>query len=66
MLDTSGALRRYFAADGDHQTARFVRVRATNIGVCPPGHWREGWPARLNVDEIIVRAPQVSGEGQQR
>jgi beta-galactosidase len=56
-LDTSGARRRYFATDAGEDAARFVRVRAISLGVCPPGHGREGWPALLNIDEIIVRAP---------
>ena len=32
-----------------------IKVTATNIGVCPPGHAGEGEPAWLFVDEIMVR-----------
>ena len=34
--------------------ARFVRVTASNFGVCPPGHPGEGHPTWLFVDEIVV------------
>jgi len=34
---------------------RYLEVKASNIGVCPPGHPGEGKPAWLFVDEIIVR-----------
>jgi hypothetical protein len=55
-LDTAAALRKYFEATvRSARPARFVRVRAANIGRCPKGHEREGAPAWLYVDEIIVR-----------
>jgi hexosaminidase len=34
--------------------ARYVRVRAVNLGRAPPDHERSGEPAWLYVDEIIV------------
>lgn len=34
--------------------ARFIKVTARNIGVCPTGHSGAGQPAWLFVDEIIV------------
>jgi len=34
--------------------ARYIRVKAKNIGVCPKGHAGEGKPAWLFVDEIII------------
>jgi len=35
--------------------ARFVRLRATSIGVCPPWHPGAGENAWLFVDEIEVQ-----------
>ena len=34
--------------------ARFVKVIATNIGNCPPGHKGNGGPAWMFSDEIII------------
>ncbi len=34
---------------------QFIRITATNIGVCPEGHLAEGERAWLFVDEIIVK-----------
>ena len=34
--------------------ARFVKVIATNIGNCPPGHKGNGGPAWMFADEIII------------
>jgi hexosaminidase len=52
-------LRHYFEVIGipgeeGRSTARFVRVRAVNIGRAPPDHERSGEPAWLYADEIIV------------
>ncbi len=44
-----------FGTGKQASNVRFVRVRAENIGVCPPGHSGEGEPAWLFVSEIIVR-----------
>lgn len=39
----------------DAVMARFVKVRAFNIGVCPPWHKGAGGKAWVFVDEIVVR-----------
>ena len=49
-----GTVIRTFSAGAVNTNARFVRVRAKNIGVCPPGHAGAGQPAWLFVDEIVV------------
>ena len=51
--------RHYFEAIGQpgeegRGVARYVRVRAVNIGRAPPDHERAGEPAWLYADEIIV------------
>lgn len=43
-----------FATEVTGQQARFIRVSAKNIGVCPKGHPGEGSPAWLFADEIVV------------
>ena len=53
-LQTGEPLLREFAAETGNIKARFVRVRAKNIGVCPPGHPGAGDKAWLFADEIIV------------
>ena len=50
----SGVFRHAFVQDLEAVSARYVRVRAYNIGVCPPGHRGAGEPAWLFADEIIV------------
>jgi hexosaminidase len=52
-------LRHYFEVIGEpgekgRRHARFVRVRAVNIGRAPPDHELSGEPAWLYADEIIV------------
>ena len=49
--------RRYFHVpfDGGGTEARYVRVRISAIGVCPPGHEQAGAPAWVYLDEVIVR-----------
>jgi hexosaminidase len=37
------------------QIARYVRVKARNLGICPKGHSGEGKAAWLFADEIIVK-----------
>lgn len=54
-VDRPVAERRHFSVPVTGGRARFVRVHATSLGRCPPGHAREGEPAWLFVDEIIVR-----------
>lgn len=53
--ESKPATRHYFDQQVAGMRARYVRVRAKNFGDCPKGHWREGMPSILNVDEIIVR-----------
>jgi beta-galactosidase len=53
-LDARPARRHYFEQALEGVEARFVRVRAVNVGVCPAGHYRAGQPAWLYVDEILV------------
>jgi hexosaminidase len=36
--------------------ARYVKIVAENIGICPKGHWGEGNPAWLFIDEIMVNS----------
>jgi hexosaminidase len=43
-----------FIARFAEQKARFVRVTAKNLGVCPKGHSGEGQSAWLFADELIV------------
>ncbi|MGA2262461.1 MAG: beta-galactosidase GalA, partial [Acidobacteriota bacterium] len=53
--DLAGARIKQFTAKLNKISARFIRVRAKNIGVCPPGHRQAGQNARLFIDEIIVQ-----------
>ena len=50
----AGPLIQAFAAKIPSVQARYVRVRAKNIGTIPPGHHAAGRKAWLFVDEIIV------------
>lgn len=43
-----------FKTEFPERKARFVRVTAKNLGVCPPGHSGAGKPAWLFADELIV------------
>ncbi len=43
-----------FTGQFPERKARFIRVTAKNLGVCPKGHNGEGKPAWLFADEIIV------------
>jgi hexosaminidase len=49
-----GVLRKDFSANLKGVTARYIRIRAKNIGTCPPGHSSAGEKAWLLADEIIV------------
>jgi hypothetical protein len=51
--DRYGAFLREFSADVRVE-ARFVRVRATNYGECPPWHPGAGGKAWIFVDEITI------------
>jgi hexosaminidase len=52
--DVQSAVIRDFTVDFPEQKARFIRVSATNLGVCPRGHPGAGKPAWLFADEIMV------------
>jgi sialate O-acetylesterase len=49
-----GNLIKEFAAKFSDVSARYVRVKAKNIGVCPDWHAGAGGKARLFVDEVVV------------
>jgi hexosaminidase len=53
-VNEKNATIHQFKADFPVQQARFVRVTAKNLGVCPKGHSGEGQAAWLFVDEIVV------------
>ncbi|HTK80701.1 MAG TPA: GH92 family glycosyl hydrolase [Bacteroidota bacterium] len=48
-----GALVKDFGVDCN-ATARYVRVHASNMGICPEWHKGAGEPAWLFVDEIVI------------
>jgi len=52
--EKTGAFIRPFAAKVGKTEARYVRVRAKSIGVCPEWHAGRGRPAWLFVDEVMV------------
>jgi hypothetical protein len=52
--DRRGSMIKMFTATIGATTARYVRVTASNIGVCPPGHEAAGKRAWLFVDEIVI------------
>jgi sialate O-acetylesterase len=51
---TVGGITKSFPASLPKTPARFVRVKATGIGQCPPWHPGRGQDAWLFVDEIVV------------
>jgi sialate O-acetylesterase len=51
---TIGSIRKSFPATLSKTPARFLRLKATNIGQCPSWHPGRGQDAWLFVDEIIV------------
>ena len=53
-LQTAGAVLKEFAADAPRLSARYVRVAAKNIGLCPDRHPDQGEKAWIFADEIIV------------
>jgi hypothetical protein len=53
-IDQEGELVEEFAIEGDRQKTRYVRVRARNIGRCPPWHGGSGGKAWIFADEIQV------------
>ncbi len=54
-LDKEGSILKTFGMTTASVKARYVKVVATNIGNCPPGHKGLGAPAWLFADEIIVQ-----------
>ena len=53
--DKEGSILKTFEIQTKPIQARFVKVVATNIGNCPPGHKGMGGPAWMFSDEIIVK-----------
>lgn len=52
--DEKGFIIKDFTLNFPLQKARYIRVSAKNLGVCPKGHPGEGKPAWLFSDEIMV------------
>ena len=52
--DAGGAIVKDFAKEGVNRSARYVRVRARNIGLCPDWHKGAGHKAWIFADEIII------------
>jgi hexosaminidase len=52
--NAGGAMTKDVTVDAGNAAARFIRVRAKNVGVCPPGHSAAGSKAWLFCDEIII------------
>ena len=50
-----GPLKETLTLKGIQQSARYLEVRASNLGKIPAGHPAAGQKAWLFVDEIIVR-----------
>jgi hypothetical protein len=50
-----GGILKTFEMQVKPVNARFVKMVATNIGNCPPGHKGDGGPAWMFSDEIIVK-----------
>jgi hexosaminidase len=53
--DETGFIIKDFMLNFPVQKARYIRVSAKNLGVCPKGHPGEGQSAWLFADEIIVQ-----------
>ena len=51
---TAGEFVRELGVEDLNRTARFVRIHAANVGVCPPGHPKAGSGALLLADEILI------------
>ena len=52
--DKEGTIVKTFETKTAPVKARFVKVVATNIGNCPPGHKGQGASAWMFADEIII------------
>ncbi len=53
-MKNSEILQKEFAVEFDNQKARYVKVKAQNIKVCPDWHPGAGSKAWLMIDEIVV------------
>ncbi|MFC6997249.1 beta-N-acetylhexosaminidase [Rufibacter roseus] len=49
------AVVKAFSLKGGNDKVRYIKVKAKNVGVCPPGHPGAGGAAFLMADEIIVK-----------
>jgi len=54
-LDKEGAILKTFEMQVKPVKTRYVKMVATNIGTCPPGHKGNGGAAWMFSDEIIVK-----------
>ena len=54
-LKQEGTFLKEFAVALDNAQARYVRVKAKNIGICPPWHAVAGGKAWLFCDEIVIQ-----------
>jgi hexosaminidase len=54
-IDYPDAIIKEFRANVPDAKARYIKVSAKNIGVCPPNHPGAGGKAWIFVDEIVVR-----------
>jgi predicted alpha-1,2-mannosidase len=54
-IDNTNQMVKKFSSKIDGVTARYLKVSAKNIGVCPPWHKAAGEKAWLFADEIIIK-----------
>jgi predicted alpha-1,2-mannosidase len=52
--EADGPIVKDFSKEGVNRTARYVRVRARNIGLCPDWHKGAGHKAWIFSDEIVI------------
>ena len=52
--EVDGAVLEDFSKEGVNRKARYVRVRARNMGLCPDWHKGAGHKAWIFADEIVV------------
>jgi hexosaminidase len=53
--DEKGFIIKDFILNFPLQKARYIRISAKNLGICPKDHPGEGKPAWLFADEIMVQ-----------
>ncbi|MEI6060440.1 MAG: GH92 family glycosyl hydrolase [Bacteroidota bacterium] len=53
--EKEGTILKTFEIQVDPVNARYVKVIASNIGNCPPGHKGQGGPAWMFADEVIIK-----------